>query len=184
MIRDVHVDVLNAIYTPEIKAIAMVDLDFESGHVYVNSTDRSISYGGNTFLGVGTLGAIGSVEESSDTKAQGINLELSGVVPETLSIALNENYQGRIGKLFLTFLDANWQVIGDPILIFQGLMDSQNITLGKEGKVSITIENQLAAWEKPNLYLYNNGDQQVLYPGDRGLEFVEQAAEKEISWGA
>ena len=48
----------------------------------------------------------------------------------------------------------------------------------------LTVESRFAAWDRPLVRRYNNADQQTRYPGDKGLEFVEQTAEKQIVWGA
>ena len=133
MTRGLHVDVLTAIQSNRFKAIALLDLDFESGHVSVTSYDKTISYGGNSFLGVGSLGSISPIEEATDNKAQGINLELSGISLDNIAVALGEHYQGRLGRLYIAFLDQNETVIGEPNLIFQGLMDNQNIFFRQRG---------------------------------------------------
>ena len=58
-----------------------------------------------------------------------------------------------------------------------------NITLGQQGTIEVVCRSRLADWDNPRVRRYNNQTQQALYPGDLGLEFVEQATEKEIFWG-
>ena len=44
--------------------------------------------------------------------------------------------------------------------------------------------SRFAAWDKPQPRRYNNSSQQSRYPGDLGLQFIEQATYKTVIWGA
>jgi hypothetical protein len=76
-----------------------------------------------------------------------------------------------------------YTLIADPMLVFQGLIDQMSITMGETATISLTAENRLIRWERPNVRRWTNEDQQKAFPGDKGLEFVAQTAEKEILWG-
>jgi hypothetical protein len=62
-------------------------------------------------------------------------------------------------------------------------MDTASISQGEQISVSVNLESRFAAWDKPNVRRYNNADQQSRYPGDKGLEFVEQTTDRQINWG-
>jgi hypothetical protein len=62
-------------------------------------------------------------------------------------------------------------------------MDTMDLSLGATGKLSVIIQSRLADWERPRLSRYTNEEQQALYSGDKGLEFVPQMVEKTIIWG-
>jgi hypothetical protein len=47
----------------------------------------------------------------------------------------------------------------------------------------VRAENRLADLERPRVRRYNSGDQQLLFSGDKGLEFVEQMVDTSIVWG-
>jgi hypothetical protein len=183
MSRGLSVDNEAATTASVVRPALFVELEYESGTVYFNSWDKPIVYDGHTWVGTGNLGKVSSIEESSDAKAQGISLTASGLDVGAVATALGEHYQGRVGRIYIGFLDSSYQLVDDLHLIFQGTMDSQTISLGETGEITVTVENMLADWQRPNRWLYNNADQQSLYPGDRGLEFVEQSTEKEIQWG-
>ena len=84
--------------------------------------------------------------------------------------------------MFLAFLDDDYQIIEDPMLAFRGRIDTQDISLGKEANIAVNIESRLIDWERPRVRRYTNEDQQDLHSGDKGLEFVSQMVEKEITW--
>ena len=58
-----------------------------------------------------------------------------------------------------------------------------NIEAGETATISISVESRLVDWERPRVHRYTNADQQIAYPGDKGLEFVAQMVEKELVWG-
>ena len=107
----------------------------------------------------------------------------SGIPPSYLSIALGDDYQGRDVKIYTGLLDEGHQLIADPALVFQGRMDYMSIAMAETATIAITAENHLANWNRPRVRRFNDKDQQDKYPGDLGLEFVEQMVEAEIVWG-
>jgi hypothetical protein len=101
-----------------------------------------------------------------------------------ISIVLGEQYQGRAAKLYIGFLDpSTGQLVATPELLDQGRMDVSDIDEGQELTVSISAESRIAAWDRAIVRRYTDSDQQARFAGDKGLEFVDQAAQKEINWG-
>lgn len=164
--------------------ILFAELDFAGGFVRAHNGIGTITWGGNDWLGVGTFGKVSPVEESAELSKRTLIYTLSGIPPEMISIVLDEDYQGRTASLYIGFIDpVTGQLIADPDLYDQGRMDVSDIEEGKEITVTITAESRVSAWDRPLLRRYTDADQKSRYPGDRGLEFVPQAATKEINWG-
>lgn len=164
-----------------------VKLEYDSGTLRFNTSDRNYDIdvdgdGSQTFLGVGRIGGISAISEHTELKANRIQLGMSGIPGDAVSIALGEPYQGRTIKIWAVYLDEDFQVIADPIVAWQGFIDLMDIVLGETASVTLTAENELVRWERPNIKRYTNEDQQVLYPGDKGLEFMTNS-EKEFLWG-
>lgn len=141
------------------------------------------TFGGDTYIGVGNFGGITAVEESSDIRPYGVKLTLSGIPTEMISQAIGEHYQGRDARLYLALLNDQHQVVNDPVLIWRGRMDHMDVEMGEQAVISLNCEGRLADWDRPRVRRYNDADQKSRYPGDRGLEFVAAAAEKELFWG-
>lgn len=187
MARDVTEDAGAAFAAGNVRLVALVALDFASGTRFVNSTNMRIPFdwdgnGAEDFLGIGHLGGIGAVQENGQVAAQSLEMTLSGVAPENVSSALGEAYQGRFAKLWFAALDIAYDVIADPVLVWDALMDTMPIQLGAEGKISVVTVSHLARWEDGLNRRLNNATQQEAYPGDLGLEFVEAMVEKTIIW--
>ena len=165
------------------RPIDMVRIDYDSGVVAAHSGVGTITYGGVDYLGVGTLGSISNISENTELSAAGVTLTLSGVDPALVAIALAEPYQGRICTISRGFLNASYQLILDPIIIFVGRLDTQSIMLGANSQIEVVVENLTADWNRATIRRFNNQDQQTRFPGDKGLEFVTQATEKPVYWG-
>lgn len=163
--------------------ILFVEMDFPSGFLRVNNSGQNFDWGGYTWIGVGALGSIDQITEASDLSAQGLGFSISGVPTEYISTALGQKYQGRSCKVWFAPLDSNHQVIADPIGSFNYRMDTMDIELGQTATIRVSAESRLVDWERNNVSRYTDEEQQRLYPGDLGLQFVPQMAEKEIRWG-
>jgi hypothetical protein len=182
--RDVDSATLTAAQLDPIHPVLMAKLEFDGGDVLAHSRLGNITWGGDTYLGIGQFGGVSSSEESSDLSRTPLNLTLSNIPGDMGAIVLGEHYQGRRATLYLGYINpSTQQLVGDPAILYRGRIDTAEIEQGDTFTVSISIESRFAAWDKPIIRRYNNADQQSRFPGDRGLEFVEQAADKQIVWG-
>jgi len=165
-----------------------VELNFSTGRLRFNSTDRTLTFNADSgspsddFLGVGQYGSMSVVEESSELKNYSIDLQLRGIPNDLISSALGADYQGRPCLVWFGLMEADFAVIADPTLWFDGLMDTMDIQLGEEATVTLKAQSRLARWEEAQNVRYTNEEQQNRFPGDKGLEFVAQMVEKEIVW--
>jgi hypothetical protein len=189
MSRDLTAAAQDASQAGVVRPVMLVELDFPSGFVRVNSSDRTIALdpGGSPsqaedFLGVGRLGGVSTVGESSELQASGVKLSLSGIPSGHIAAAF-ERAQGRPGRIWLGFLDQTYRLVVDPVLVFSGLIDDTTIDLGALAKVTLSVENRMIAWERPKVRRYTNEDQQQRFADDKFFEFVNPTVEKELLWG-
>ena len=101
----------------------------------------------------------------------------------SLATALDEDYQGRTATIWAAPLDSEHRIVSDPVIVFKGRMDTMPITMGRSGEITVNLESRLVDWERARVRRYNDADQQAEYPGDLGLQFVEQMVEKQLIWG-
>jgi hypothetical protein len=134
-------------------------------------------------LGVGTLGSLSAVPEGAELQSYAVSLTLSGIPSDLVALALADQYQGREAKIWLALLNDQHQLMGYPLLLFRGRMDTLDFELGTNAKLILTVQSRLADWERPRLRRYTHEDQQTEYPDDKGLEYISQMAEKTIYWG-
>jgi len=159
---------------------------------------------GTQWVGLGTLLSISAIEETSEMAVKGATLTLTGVPSEVLSLALSQPYQGRVCNIYFgTFsTGAILQESGSFLLlqdgskiniqdgstgfnqIFSGYMDQMNIQEDADtSTVSLIVENKLVDLERARVARFTSGYQKSIYPGDLGLDFIEDLQDKQIPWG-
>ncbi len=181
--RNLSAAALAVIESGDIRPLDLVKIEYDDATVAVHSGVGTLVYDGVSFLGVGQYGGISSVSEDNELQAANVTLALSGVDPNLISQALGTDWQGRLCTIYRAFLDSSYAVIIDPIVIFKGRLDQQNITMGSTARIDVVVENLTSDWQRSRVARFNNAEQQRRFAGDKGLQFVEQATDKPIYWG-
>lgn len=181
--RDLTAAVETAFAGTNFRPVFLIELRFGSGTVYLNNLDFNVNYGGHTWLGAGRVGAISAVEEGEDLQAFGVSLQLSGVDPSLLAIALTEDYQGRTALISLALLGDDYQVIEAPVQVYRGRMDTMPIEAGQTASIALQLEGRLVDFERPRVRRYNSEDQKIVHPTDEFFQYVPQMVSKELYWG-
>ena len=171
-----------------VRPVYLVQMTFDSGaspnELNLWSGIGNLSYGGDTYTGLGDLLSISEITETSDISAPGINVELAGLKSSFLVIAKNHEYQGRPLTVYLGAFNDQGALIDNPIVIFSGFMDTMVIKEGAAtSTISVNVENKLVAFERSRVRRYTAEDQKIDHPNDKGFEFVTSIVEKEIIWG-
>tara|TARA_R110002153_G_scaffold253948_1_gene412243 strand:+ start:278 stop:835 length:558 start_codon:yes stop_codon:yes gene_type:complete len=175
----------NEITSSELSPFIAVSLAFDEGTFYSWTGYGDITFGGETYIGSGDIINIGGIQETSEIKANGLQITLSGLPTELISAALSDPYQGRTAKIFLGVLDTNGNVIADPYMMFRGSMDLMTIEdSGDSASISVTVESRLIDLDRSRERRFTSEDQKIDYPNDKGLEFITSLQEKSIVWGS
>lgn len=163
--------------------VPLIDLMFSSGTLRFALAQQNITIGSNTYIGIGPIASIGIRTESTDS-LEGIELTASGLDASIVDIALTEPYQGRIMKLHKCFLDADTNaVIGTPTTAFIGRMIQMVLSEDNQSaSIQIIAEHYDSDLERPTPVRINNAEQQRLYPGDKGAEWVESLIDRNVVW--
>ena len=169
-----------------VRLAIMAYADFPSGPVRIWSGIGSLFAEGQEWLGVGGLLSIEDITETVDSAQSGMAVRLSGMPSELFSSISLGNYQNRRASVMLVVFDAFGEMIGAPVYLFRGLMDSDAVKdNGNEVSVTIQLESALSDQLRPRVYRYTHEDQRTLYPdeGDKGLEFVAALQNLQLNWG-
>jgi hypothetical protein len=181
MSRDIPAST-DAVLGGNLEPIGLVELHFGSGTVRLWTGIGELSWNGHIWTGTGTLGRIGLMEETVETRAAGIELELSGVPGEILAIANGEDWQGREARVYYGVLNEAMEFIGQPFQIRRGLMDNMTLEEGQMATISLSIESRDIDLGRNRARRYTAEDQRGEYPGDKGCDAVALLQEKEITW--
>ncbi|MGH7787649.1 MAG: LamG domain-containing protein, partial [Candidatus Binatia bacterium] len=138
---------------------------------------------GREFTGVGHFGTVSPIIETGDLVPTTINLGLSGIAAQLVSLALQSVYLDRPCLVYHVV----WNDLGvmlDPFLLFEGKVDRMDLSLGVTGTVSIVASNNLKNWRRPTNLRWNDEGHRALYPDDYGFEFQAEMVDKQVWWPA
>lgn len=168
-----------------LEPVLLLKMSFPSADINVWSGLGNKTFDGDVYQGIGDLGGVSALEETQLLQSSGMTFILSGIPSAFISVALAEDYQERLAKLWFGALDSSKELVSDPYLIFSGRMDVMTIDEGAEtSTISLTVENRLVDLERPKLRRYTPEDQKQRFPEDLGLDFVpDMSSGKKVIWG-
>jgi hypothetical protein len=191
-----------------VQPVFLLEALFDSGPLRLWTGVGDLEFNGNTYTGAGNFLGLSAIEETQDLQAKGLVVSLTGVPLSLVSLALSEGSKIR-GRPFRSYLGAfdtrrkigledetgailqedggyillESQLVDTPYRWFSGLMDTMEFTVnGSTCDIRLSVENILIYGQKPKIYRYTDEEQKRRYPGDRGLEFINQLQDKEIVW--
>ena len=174
----------NQLTSSELQPFLAVELAFDGGTFYSWTGYGNITFGGNTYVGAGDVIQVSPAQETSEIKANGVAITLSGIPTESLSSALSEAYQGRDATIYFGVLQ-NQAVVSDPYAIFKGKMDLMTIKdNGEIATITVTAESKLIDLDRSRERRYTSEDLKIDFPDDKGLEYIDDLQDKEIVWGS
>lgn len=184
MSRDLTAGMLAEVTAESLSPVMLAFFDFQAGAARMWTGIGTLTWGGHDYLGLGNMGAISPLEESTDLRANGISFQLSGVPSAMLATALGDNYQGRDVKLWLGAINSSGAIVTDPYQIFSGRMDTVEIDEGPDTSVvRVSAESRLVDLNRSRERRYTHEDQQINFPGDLGLQYMPTAQSTGFLWG-
>ncbi|QDP61014.1 MAG: hypothetical protein Tp1123DCM1511741_3 [Prokaryotic dsDNA virus sp.] len=161
---------------------------FDTGVLRLWTGFFNASIDSETYIASGDILQISQIHETSDTKATGVTIGLTGLDSSLLSAGLNDNVQGTTVKLFFGVLTTSSNadaIVDTPYLIFEGFLDTMVLNEGgSSSDLIFTCEHKLIVLEKATDRRYTDVDQKQLHEGDKGCSFVTSLQNKSLAWGA
>lgn len=171
---------LASVLDRDFEAFLAIDMVFDSGELNLWSGYGTQTINGKDYTGTGTLLGVSAVEETSEIAVRGAEITLSGISSSVISLALQEPYQGRVCTIYF----GTTSQFDDMTEIFSGFMDKMDIQeSGETCNIALAVENKLVDLERERVARYTSAYQKNLYPGDLGLDFIEDLQDKKITWG-
>lgn len=188
MSRDLDTDVVTETEATRIRPRVLVKFEFDSGDVRLCTGYQNITFDSEEYTASGDFGGISSITEETELNANGVELMLSGIPSEWISIALSEPIKGRPVTIYDCFIDSTGAIVGgdagpiphafrcDTMRIQEG-GDTANITLTAES-ILRRLEVGSPATFRPQWQrkLYGDGN-------DSGFNQVGQTQQSELFWG-
>jgi hypothetical protein len=182
--RSLSTQLVTQITSQAVNPCFLVDLTFTTGQYHVWSGVGSVTWNGNTYLGVGSLGQVGDITEGTQVRADGTTLTLSGIDSTLLDDCLSDIQVGAPATVWFGVLDGNGNILATNIL-FAGTVDKPTIhTAPSTVSITLALENQLYNLQRACLRRYTSADQRLYYPQDIGFSWVEIQNDIALVWGS
>lgn len=163
----------------------LLDLAFDSGHVRANDSGIDLSFGGNSYSGVGTFGTFDPIEEALDFVARGKRFELTGIDSGIVATIMSagDTYQGRAATLYVGLIDPDTtRFVDTPEVDWSGYMDTMDIEPdGADSKIVLQCEHRLR--NAPLYSRQSDADQKARSPGDRFYDLTHLVSGYVSNWG-
>lgn len=183
MARDLPTAVTTAIAQRVVPLACFAEFEFSDGTVRMWNGYEPVEWQGETWLASGDFAGISTIDETTEIGASGLAFTLSGIPSSILALAYGSAYRGRPCRLWIATINTAGEITGG-VQVFGGLMDIMPIDdQGETSSITIQAESRMVDLGRARTSRYTDAEQQALYPGDRGCEYVTSLAEKPLPWG-
>lgn len=170
---------------PVTRVVYFVEFQFASGTSRLSTANIPIAWGGFDWPGVGTLGSIGTVDESDGLESKPLNFTINAAQPAWVSLAVGpvEEYRGRPAKMYMCPLDESFRMVGTPEKCWAGLMDTLTLGVGDEsGSITLRCETSAYGLKRRPSFRLNAAQHKKIYPTDTGLDYLNGLISNPAVW--
>ena len=162
--------------------VTLVHFAFDTP-VYVHSGSGTLTYDGNDYLGVGTLGEISGMEESEDLAPVMVQFGLSGIDTTFFTEVFDAGNYGDVITVYHGYRNSDTGLlIDDPTLVGRFYFEHATLRKGATNVAIITAQHELARLDdKPGAKFTDEG-QRAVYSTDVGYQFVADVGTKDLIW--
>ena len=143
MIVGLDPEVMAALNQPHVSALYALKLDLVSGISRIHSGLGELVIGGETYYGVGSMGAVSPQTEQLSTSPTKLNVSLSGLDDSMLAEVMRERIVDRMAWLYLVVIGPA-EVPLKACLQFKGRIAQTPVKAGKTNTIQLTISNIFA----------------------------------------
>lgn len=170
---------------PAPKVAYFMELQFVTATQRLSTWNRNLTWGGFTWLGLGGLVSISKINESERTTSGPLSFNLNAADPGWIALAMGPDteYRGRIAQVYMCPLNSSNDLVDTPELCWRGRMDSLVMGVsGDEGLISLRCETAAYAFKRRPTLRINAEQQRIAYPGDTGLDYLNDLIAKPQLW--
>lgn len=172
--RDLHPDFRQIIVGGyEIAPVILIFLDFAPMPVRVWNGVGTLKHDGHDWIGAGHIGGVEPIRESSEIKAESIQLILNAL-PDTELEALNEQqYKARTAEIYYCLLETSCNEVIACDLGWAGEMDTLSVRVSPQARdIELSIVNDLVRLKQTWGAMHTDSDQRDIDPDDTSHRFI------------
>jgi hypothetical protein len=185
MARELDSTYAAALSNGTIWPIRLVQITFRSQTVYCWSGPGPLVWNGHTFIGIGSVGKVGAITETTGVQASGTTLTLSGIDPLLLGECMTDIQLGATARIWRGLWDiAAGALLGVPYQVFRGQVDKPSFQIGsKTLSITLPLESRIVNLQRASNRRYTAADQQLEYPTDIAFNWVPSLNDLALVWG-
>jgi len=186
--RSINASGINELTSNKVYSIFLVALEFDSP-VYVHNDVGTISHqpphlnAPVNYVGVGSLGSVSAIPESSKIAANFIDLKLSGIPSHLISTAISTDYQGKKCYIEIGLVNPTTHQIIDTPTVFGGFIDTLDLSIGSTASITVNVIDELVRFDKASNRRWNHNDQNAEHPSDNAFIYQKDLHEQTLIWG-
>lgn len=176
-----------ALASPRRDPIWLAAIETATGMLRCTSALTPLDWDGETWLGVGHLYGLGTIDRGDALSWRQQQLVLNGL-PEEAMAGLDEDVAGRSAKLWLGMLDGGGRVVRDPLLVADMLQDTLNREVDvAAGTVTLRLNcyEAMPRFDRASGLRWSHDSQQVRFATDEGFYYTQaigRGAGQQIDW--
>lgn len=182
MSRDLSSANQTAASAAHVHLVTLVFLDFDTP-LYIHSGIGSISYDGNTYLGVGDYGSIAEAKETEALAPTSLVLTLSGVDNTLITEAQEAGRYKDAVSIYEGYRQDDGTLVADPWLLWGGWFEYAGIQMDEESTVTFTCHHDLSVLTDKDGSRFSDEDQHQRYATDNFFQFVTDQGGLRLMWG-
>jgi hypothetical protein len=167
------------------RTVYFVELQFSGSTQYLCTANQTITWGGQNWIGLGTIGTISAVDESDSLESKPITFTLNVAQTDWLALAIGavEVYRGRVAKMYFCPLDANFLLVGTPEICWRGIMSTISVGIdGQDGKIQLQCETSAYGLKRQPSLRMNSPQQKKKFPTDTGFDYLQNLIANPSTW--
>jgi hypothetical protein len=146
-----------------------------------NGSYKITTSDGHDWFGLNKLLGIEGLEHDGDGQSSELRVTVSGADARFLALAISADeseYMGRHIKIYNQFFEGDRTLLDEPQARAAGIIDGIGVTRsprdpnGTRRTITINAQNMFYGRGQPPASYYTDSDQQLRFPGDRGLQYI------------
>lgn len=166
-------------------------IELDSGDVFVHNGVGDLTFGGDTYKGLGDFAGIAPIQEGTELSPYSISLSLSGIKEadkvsdlDLLTEFIDQDYYLRPVTISIGAINpATGALVADPDGEWSYFIDTASVSIGEdEATLMVSCEAEMILFDRPNGRRYSDADLQAEYSGDLGCQYMDQMVDKTVIW--
>ena len=182
MSREIGAPNVAEVTAEHLERVALVHMAFDDP-LFVHSGLGIITFDGDEYIGIGTLGTIADAKESEALGPAALTFTLSGVDMNLVAEALDAARYGDAITVYEGYVDDAGALVSDPWIIWAGKVDATGAVIGTDPSVSVIGQHDISSLDEIDGSRWTNEDQQAKFSGDKFFEHIAAVPNLKLLWG-